>query len=452
MAASAATAAQDAVRPLPQLSAAEREYAGGKGASLGELLAAGFPVPSGFVIGAPAYAAFCNDNGLRDRVERQLASMDVDQTTELESAAGEVRAAIEAEEIPGWLADAIRRLYRELVDGDPEPNVAVRSSPTAEDAESASFAGMTETVLNANGEEAVLDAVRRCWASLFDVRTIYYRAKQGFAQADAELAVVIQRQIDPVGSGVIFTIDPASAGDDQMMIECAFGLGKSVLSGAVSPDRYVLDRDPPTVLRREVNRKELTIEPSASGGTVVRALSESDGGRAVLSDEEAERIAALGLRIEAHYGVPQDTEWALDADGEVWTLQSRPMAIGAGDGAAQEKRGKELLRGLGAAPGVAAGRVRVVLGLDEGDGFADDEVLVTTRTEPDWEPLMRRAAAIVVDFGGMTCHSATFSRELGIPCVVATGNATKALHDGQLVVVDGAGIVSEGPRDPGNGD
>jgi pyruvate,water dikinase len=442
----------EVVRSCRGLSRADVAFAGGKGANLGELIGAGFPVPPGFLVSAAAYAAFCDETGLRDEIERQLVSMDVDQVAELESAAAAVRAKIEAEEMPEWLADAIRRVYGELVDGEPEPHVAVRSSPTAEDPESASFAGINETILNAHGDEAVLSAVRRCWASLFDPRAIYHRAKQGFDQAGADLAVVVQRQVRPVGSGVMFTSDPASAGDDQLMIECAFGLGKSVVAGSVSPDRYVVGKDPLQVLRREVHRKELTIEPNGDGGISTRALTESEGRRPVLSDLEAERVADFGMRIEAHYGLPQDTEWALDADGEVWMLQSRAMSAGAGGGAGSgEERGGELVRGLGAAPGVAAGRARIVLALEEADRLADDDVLVTHRTEPEWEPLMRRAAAVVIDFGGMTCHTATFARELGIPCVVATGTATKALHDGEIVVVDGAGIVSEALEQPRDG-
>jgi pyruvate, water dikinase len=444
----------EVVRSFGELSRADVAYAGGKGANLGELVGAGFPVPSGFVVGAPAYAAFCDDTGLRDEIERRLTGVDVDQTAELEGAAGEVRATIEAEKIPDWLADAIRRVYRELVDGNSEPHVAVRSSATGEDPESGSFAGMNETVLNTHGDEAVLEAVRHCWASLFDTRTIYYRAKQGFGQADTDLAVVIQRQVEPAGSGLMFTVDPASDEDGRLMIECAFGLGEAVVSGSVSPDRYLVDKEALTVLQREVNCKELTIEPSGDGGgTATRALTESEGGQPVLSDEEATRIATLGLGIEAHYGAPQDTEWTIDPNGEVWMLQSRPMAAGTGERtAAPEKRGRERVRGLGAAPGVAAGRVRIVTAIEEADRLADDEILVTHRTGPEWESLMGRAAAVVIDFGGMTCHAATFSRQLGIPCVVATGIATKVLQDDEIVIVDGAGVVGESLERPGGGE
>ena len=239
---SEATVEADAVRPFERLSRGDVAYAGGKGANLGELTAAGFPVPPGFVVGAPAYAAFCDATGLRGRIERRLASVDVERTEELERAAGEVRAMIEAEPLPSELASAIGDAYDRLAAsaGDPETPVAVRSSATAEDTESASFAGMNETILNVHGRDAVLEAVRRCWSSLFGARTIYYRAERGFGQADMDIAVVVQAQVESTRSGVMFTIDPASGATDRLIVEGAFGLGESVVSGSVSPDRYVV--------------------------------------------------------------------------------------------------------------------------------------------------------------------------------------------------------------------
>jgi len=445
-------ATADAVREFGQLSRADVEYAGGKGANLGELTAAGFPVPPGFVVGAPAYAAFCDGGGLRERIETRLAAIDVEDTAELERASADVRAEVGAEPLPDWLADAIREAYGRLAAGEDRPAVAVRSSATAEDTESASFAGMNETFLNVRGAEATLEAVRRCWASLFGARTIYYRAKRGFEQAGMDIAVVVQRQISSTRAGVMFTIEPASGALDRLVIEGAFGLGESVVSGSVSPDRYVVRKDKLTIERREVRRKELTIEPTADGGTRTRELGEQEAEQPVLGDEEVHRLAELGVAIESHYGAPQDTEWAFDAEGEVWMLQSRPVtSIGGEALAAPEPQaaGEELVRGLGAAPGVAAGPVRVVAALDGGAELAEDEVLVTHMTAPDWVPLMRRAAAIVTDSGGMTCHAAIVSRELGIPCVVGTADATKVLRDGEVVTVDaGAGTVSEGDSAP----
>ena len=444
--------AADAVREFGDLSRADVAYAGGKGANLGELTAAGLPVPPGFVVGAPAYAAFCDAGGLRERIERRLATVDVEDTAALERASHEVRAEVEAEPLPEWLAEAVRGAYGRLAAGDPDTPVAVRSSATGEDTESASFAGMNETFLNVRGGEAALDAVRRCWASLFGARTIYYRAKRGFGQADMDIAVVVQRQIPSTRAGVMFTIEPASGERDRLVIEGAFGLGESVVSGSVSPDRYVVGKRKLNVIRREVRRKELTIEPTAGGGTSTRELGEHESEQPVLSDEEVHELAELGVRIEAHYGAPQDTEWAFDPEGRVWMLQSRPVTAAGGEAPAAPEpagAGEELVRGLGAAPGVAAGPVRVIAALGDGAELAEGEVLVTHMTAPDWVPLMRRAAAIVTDSGGMTCHAAIVSRELGIPCVVGTAEATKVLRDGELVTVDaGAGVVTEGDSAP----
>jgi pyruvate, water dikinase len=435
----------DAVRGFDRLLRGDVAYAGGKGANLGELTAAGLPVPSGFVVGAPAYAAFCDEGGLRSRIEARLADLDVDDTGALERAAGEVREMVEEEPVPAWLTDGIRAAYAEQV-GSEEAPVAVRSSATAEDTEAASFAGMNETLLNVRRGDAVIAAVRRCWSSLFGARTIFYRAKRGFGQADMDIAVVVQRQVLATRAGVMFTIDPSSGAEDRLVIEASFGLGESVVSGSVSPDRYVVEKETMAVLAREVRRKELTIEPLEDGGTITRELSAEEATRPVLSDDEVTEIATLGKRIEEHYGTAQDTEWCYDADGVAWMLQSRPVTTGpAAAPPPVEHHGEVLVRGLGAAPGSASGKAKVIRDLADADGLPDDDVLVTHMTAPDWVPLMRKAAAIVTDSGGMTCHAAIVSRELGIPCVVGTADATTKLRDGELVTVDAThGVVREG--------
>jgi pyruvate,water dikinase len=443
----------DVVRDFERLSRADVDYAGGKGANLGELTAAGIPVPPGFVVGAPTYAAFCDATGLRSRIEERLAGVDVEDTESLERAATDVRAMVEDESLPDGLAAAIGDAYDRLAadSGAPDAPVAVRSSATAEDTESASFAGMNETLLNVRGRDAVLAAVRQCWSSLFGARTIYYRAKRGFGQADMDIAVVVQRQVESIRSGVMFTIDPASGATDRLIIEGAFGLGESVVSGSVSPDRYVVGKEKLTTLTREVRRKELTIEPLPGGGTRTRELGEHEAEQPVLSDEEVRSVADLGVRIEVHYGSAQDTEWAIDEAGKIWMLQSRPVTASGGKALSEpeQQRGAVLVRGLGAAPGIADGSVRVIGELAGADGLLEGEVLVTHMTAPDWVPLMRKAAAIVTDSGGMTCHAAIVSRELGIPCVVGTAEATKILRDGELVTVDaGEGVVTEGATAP----
>jgi pyruvate, water dikinase len=438
------------IRSFGQLGREDVAFAGGKGANLGELTRAGFAVPPGFVVGAPAYAAFVADGGLRARIAERLAEVDVDDSGALQRAADDVRALVAAEPISGAIEAAIREAYAELADAQPDAAVAVRSSATAEDTEAASFAGMNETFLNVRGADAVVEAVRRCWSSLFGARTVFYRAKRGFGQADMDIAVIVQRQLDVDRAGVMFTIDPSTGASDHLVIEGAFGLGEAVVSGRVSPDRYVVDKATLAIRAREIHPKTSTVEARDAGGTVVREVGADEALRPTLNDDEARALAELGIRVEGHYGSPQDTEWAIDRDGKTWMLQSRPVtAVGQAEPETAEAQGTVLLRGLGAAPGLASGPVSVLASLAEAGKFSDGAVLVTRMTAPDWVPLMRRAAAIATDSGGMTCHAAIVSRELGIPCVVGTQDATKSLRDDEVVTVDATrGLVLEGRAAP----
>jgi CBS domain-containing protein len=308
--------------PIADLSREDISFAGGKGANLGELARAGLPVPPAFVVGAPAYAAFVDHTGLRARIEARLDGLDIDDPAVLETAAQDVRAMIEAEPIPSEIAEEIRRAYEELIGAETNGPVAVRSSATAEDTEAASFAGMNETFLNTRGPDAVLEAVRRCWSSLFGGRTIFYRAKRGFGQADMDIAVIVQRQIVAARAGVMFTVDPATGAADRLVIEGSFGLGEAVVSGRISPDRYVVDKDSLAVLVREIHPKTEVIEPHPQGGTMLHELSYEAAIQPTLSDAEARSLARLGKKIESHYGSAQDTEWAIDAHSEIWMLQS----------------------------------------------------------------------------------------------------------------------------------
>ena len=444
------TERQASIRPFAQLSRIDVAFAGGKGANLGELTRAGLPVPPGFVVGAPAYAAFCEQSGVREKLAALLDGVDVDDTARLEEASAAARALVAAAPVPQWLQSAIADAYHELAGDDAAP-VAVRSSATAEDTESASFAGMNETFLNVCGAEAVVDAVRRCWASLFGSRTVFYRAKRGFSHAGMDIAVVVQRQVPSLRAGVMFTIDPSSGRADRIVIEGSLGLGESVVAGQVAPDRYIVDKASLQSVAREVRHKELAIEPVAGGGTVTRKLGDEEAKRPVLDDAEVRKLAELAIRIERHYEAPQDTEWAFDPDGDVWMLQSRPVTATGGQPAAEVEpsAAEPLVRGLGAAPGMGSGAVRLVATLSEAGRLSQGDVLVTHMTAPDWVPLMRRAAAIVTDSGGMTCHAAIVSRELGIPCVVGTSDATRALRDGEIVTVDaGRGVVLPGAMAP----
>jgi pyruvate, water dikinase len=437
------------VRDFSDLDRFDVAWAGGKGANLGELRKAGLPVPPGFVIGAEAYAAFCGADGLRTRIGSRLQSVDVSDQAALGEASAQVRKMVEAEPIPVAVSEAIQEAYGRLSNGVSGRSVAVRSSATAEDTEEASFAGMNETFLNVRGSDAVVDAVRRAWASLFGARTIYYRAARGFGHADMDIAVVVQAQIASTRAGVMFTIDPATGATDQIVIESSLGLGEAVVSGQVSPDRYVVDKESLSLLKREIRRKDISIDAQDGGGTRVRDVDPSERMLPSLTDDEARAIAELGRRIERHYGSPQDTEWCIDEGGSVWMLQSRPVTAFGGDNSAVATSGVVLLRGLGAAPGVGRGPVRILESTADAGRLNAGDVLVTHMTAPDWVPLMRRAAAVVTETGGMTCHAAIVSRELGVPCVVGTVDARSRLSDGMMVTVDaGPGLVLEGTGPP----
>jgi len=443
----------DAVRPFGRLGREDTMYAGGKGANLGELTSAGLPVPDGFVVGAPAYAAFCEQTGLRERLAELLDGVNVEDTAALQAASAAAQGLFDDTTMPTAIEDEIRAAYERLAGTEQRAPVAVRSSATAEDTADTSFAGMNETFLNIRGDEHVIDAVRNCWRSLFGARTIYYRGLNGFAQADMDIAVVVQRQVESTRAGVMFTVNPATGQRDELVIEGSFGLGEAVVSGSVSPDRYVVDKATLAIRRREVHHKDLVIEYAPDGGTSQRALSEEEALRPVLSDEEVVAVAELGRRIEEHYGSPQDTEWAFDPDGALWMLQSRPITTLHDAPPAEAPTAKQaepqavLLYGLGGAPGSASGAARVLVSLADAASLHDGDVLVTHMTSPDWLPLLRRAGAIVTDSGGMTCHAAIVSRELGIPCVVGTGEATRKLRDGEIVTVDATrGVVLEGAR------
>lgn len=444
MATSTDTARADVTRDFKQLSRRDVPYAGGKGANLGELTLAGLPVPPGFVIGAPAYAAFCDAGGLRERMAERLTGIDVSDDAALADASRDVRRMMEEAPLPERIEAAIREAYAALAGGT--GGVAVRSSATAEDTESASFAGMNETFLNVSGAGAVVDAVRRCWLSLFGARVIAYRAFRGLSQAEMDIAVVVQRQIPSTRAGVMFTIDPSTGATDRLVIEGAFGLGESVVSGRVSPDRYVVEKGSLAILARDVRAKNLTIEMADGDGTVTRTPTADEAREPALSDGEVRALAEMGSRIEQHYGSPQDTEWAFDADGHVWILQSRPVtAVGGRAMPAPDGGARVLARGLGAAPGSAWGPARILESLDAARRFRDGDVLVTHMTAPDWVPVMRRAAAVVTETGGMTCHAAIVSRELGVPCVVGAGEVTTILRDDETVTVDATrGVVLEG--------
>ncbi|WP_159902386.1 pyruvate, water dikinase [Salinirussus salinus] len=427
---------------------------GGKAASLGELTAADLPVPPAFVVTADTYRSFIEETGI-DGELFEAVDVDTDDSKALAEAAEHASELIRETPIPESIREEVMAAYEEI--GDDAP-VAVRSSATAEDLPDASFAGQQETFLNVTGE-ALLERVRECWASLFTQRAIYYRQEQGFAHDVVDIAVVVQRMVDADKSGVMFTSHP-STGAGVITIEAAWGLGEAVVSGAVTPDNYVIDRETGALRETTVAQKKVMhVRDPETGETVEREVSEDRRGSRVLGEEELEELRALGEEIEAHYGEPQDVEWAIE-DGEVYLLQSRPIttiAEGAEEGSVADggvaEEAELVVSGLGASPGQASGEARLVRKLDELDKVGDGDVIVAEMTTPDMVPAMKRAAGIVTDEGGMTSHAAIVSRELGVPAVVGAEHATDRLEDGQVITIDGekgsveTGAEAEDERD-----
>jgi pyruvate,water dikinase len=451
-------------------SRADVARAGGKGANLCEMTRAGLPVPPGFVVTVEAYRRFVEANALGPWIADRLAELRPDEPASLQATAAAIRDRIAAGAMPDDVRDAVRDAYVALArDGGKggaegetaravEASVAVRSSATAEDTAQFSFAGMFQSTLNVRGERALLDAVRDCWASGFSERLLFYRATQ-HVPGELPIAAVVQRMVDADRSGVVFTADPATSDARRIVIEGAWGLGEVVVLGQVTPDRWVVDKATLAIVEQAAGRKAFMLTRDARGGETVRvALDEARAVEPVLRDDEVRALAGLARRDEAHYGAPQDAEWAIAHD-VIYLVQTRPITTlrtrgalptppipTAGPIAPPVAAGSAvLLRGLGAGPGVASGPVRVLATPAEGAALQPGEVLVAAMTSPDWVPLMRRAAAVVTDAGGMTSHAAIVSRELGIPCVVGTGTATTTLRTGMPVTVDaGAGVVREG--------
>jgi len=434
---------------------------GGKGANLGELTKAGLPVPPGFCVTAEAYYYFLEKNNLQEKIEKTLSGLDVTDTKALNESANKVKNLIAKSKIPKDIQNEIKKSYECLGEGK-DIYVACRSSATAEDLPDASFAGQQATFLNVAGIGEVLKSVLGCWVSLFEPRAIFYREEKGFDHFKVGIAVPVQKMVQSEKSGVMFTIDPVSNDQSKITIEAGYGLGELVVLGAITPDRYWIDKKSLKILDKEINKQEWMLARGEKGkGKKVKIQDAGEEGINVkldipkdkqekqkLTDKEIIELAKLGKRIEEHYGFPQDTEWAFEGE-KVYMLQSRPVTTIAMT-KSKKKQGlatkKEIIvSGAAASFGQASGPVIVIPEAKDSDKVKKGNVLVTEMTTPDFVPAMKKAAAIVTDTGGRTCHAAIVSRELGIPCVVGTGDATKKLKNGQIVTVDGAkGAVYEG--------
>jgi len=443
---------------------------GGKNASLGELLRelgkAGVRVPNGFATTATAWRAFVRINGIEGAILDHLEAWRAGQAS-LADTGHAIRALVLSGKLPDDLTDQIRTAYARLAElaGPPDPAVAVRSSATAEDLPDASFAGQHETFLNVRGAAALLDACLRCYASLFTDRAISYRETKDFGHLDVALSVGVQQMVraDLAGSGVMFTIDTETGFPGIATISAAWGLGETIVQGAVNPDRYtvfkpLLDQpDTRPILDKVLGEKALRMEYAGEGSGQTRIVPCTPAEREsfVLSDAEILELGRWAVAVERHYGHAMDIEWAKDgASGLLYLVQARPETVHAGSGKSLFRRyrlktdAKPLLRGVAVGTAIASGPVCLIRDPSDIARFRDGSILVTGNTDPDWVPLMKRAAGIVTERGGSTSHAAIVSRELGVPAVVATGNATDTLRDGQDITLSCAsgetGLVFQG--------
>ncbi|MFP3217425.1 MAG: pyruvate, water dikinase [Acidianus sp.] len=443
---------KDAILDITKLRKDMIELAGGKGANLGELVSFDIRVPPGFVITSKAYSYFIAYNNLESKIRSILEEKDSATASE------EIKKLIISSQVPPDLENAILSSYDELAKKvGKEILVAVRSSATAEDIENASFAGQQDTYLNVSRSE-LIQKVKEVWASLFNERAIEYRKTKGIDSTKVEMAVVVQKMVNSRSAGVMFTLHPATGDSRYIVIESSWGLGEAVVGGKVTPDEIVIEKSTLRIVEKRVSHKILkyVYNPQKNANEEVDLSNSPEADKISISDEEAIELAKLALKIEEHYKRPMDIEWAIDADlkfpDNVFIVQARPETFWSSKKATKEEKEvtnvenrKVLVKGLAASPGIASGIARVILDVKEAGNFKKGDILVTRMTDPDWVPIMKIASAIVTDEGGITSHAAIVSRELGIPAIVGTKEATKVIKDGQEITVDATrGIVYEG--------
>ncbi|MDI6820241.1 MAG: phosphoenolpyruvate synthase [Candidatus Hodarchaeaceae archaeon] len=431
---------------------------GGKCANLGEMISAGIPVPPGFAVTAQVYKKFIEETGIEGRIFKTIKEADPKDPAQLQEASKKVRELIESTPVPEDIKRAITQAYEKLGErvGLATISVAVRSSATAEDLPDASFAGQQETYLNVKGAEELIEKVRKCWGSLFTPRAIFYRVEKGFKHEIVLLSVAVQKMVNAKAAGVLFTIHPATGEADKVIIEANWGLGESVVSGSVTPDRFIVDKNKLEILERQIAAKKIEyVRDPKTGKTVHSEIPPERRDIPCLTDDEVKKLAELGKLIERHYGRAQDIEFAIDRDEpypqNVYIVQSRAETVWSTR--TRERVGLKLAaehrvvtKGLAASPGVGAGKAKVAMSTAEASKLMEKgNILVTELTNPDWVPYMKLATSIVTDSGGLTCHAAIVSREMGIPCIVGTRNATEIMQTGNEYTVDAeVGNVYEG--------
>jgi pyruvate,water dikinase len=418
---------------------------GGKGANLGEMTNANIPVPPGFIVTADAYFDFLKKSRLTDKMRHLLEPLDSGDSKQLQQIAAQVKQLIMDTPMPLGLVKEIEQAYIKMGKG----LVAVRSSATAEDLPEASFAGQQRTFLNVQGEKEVVAAVQGCWASLFEPRAIFYRHQQGFDHFKVGIAVPIQKMVQSQTSGVMFTLEPVTSDSSKIVIEAVYGLGEAIVSGEVTPDMYVVDKNSLKIVNKNVVSQETQFIKNPAAGAketnIWVSVPAPIQNKPKITDDDIINLARIGKRLEEHYKFPQDIEWAKE-DKKLFIVQTRPVTtIKEVKEAEPEIKATVLLSGAPASPGTASGPVKIVPEASQIDKVKTGDVLVAEMTTPDFVPAMKRAVAIVTDRGGRTAHAAIVSRELGIPCVVGVEGATTTLTDGQIITVDGSrGKVYEG--------
>ncbi len=466
-----------AVSWFKELNKGSLSIAGGKGANLGEMYNTGMPVPPGFVVNAQTYKEFIEKTQIKDKISQILSGLDVENNDELQSKANEVQKLIVSTEMPQEIKNEIIEAYETMGISDEQASsidleqknneefVAVRSSATAEDLPEASFAGQQSTFLNIKGNEDVVKAVRGCWASLFTARAVYYRVKNNFDHMQVLIAVVVQKMVNSDKSGITFSANPSTNNKEEIIVEACFGLGEAIVSGSVNPDSYVVDKNSMQIKSKSISEQEWAYVKDENGKTVKKTIKDEMKKVQKLKEEEIIELAEIAKKLEGHYQKPQDIEWAIEK-GKIYIVQTRPITTikdiqnQADDSGSENQEqqsdeqgtnisdAKVILTGNTASPGVASGIVKIANEPNEFTKVQKGDILVTKMTNPDMVPIMKRASAIVTDMGGTTCHAAIVSREMGIPCIVGTGNATASLKENTIITVDAThGKVYEGKVD-----
>ena len=415
---------------------------GGKGANLGEMTKAGIPVPPGFCVTAPAYFYFLEHNNLRQKIKDVLKDVNINSAKSLNAARDKVQKLIMGGKIPADLEKAIIDAYKKMPEKD-KTLVAVRSSATAEDLPDASFAGQQATFLNITGSKSVVEHVQKAWASLFESRAIFYREEQGYDHFQVGISIPVQKMVQSEVSGVMFTLNPVNNDKFVVVVESIFGLGEMIVQGSATPDHFEVDCRNWRIIHKEISDQDIELI-KVNGVTKERKIPKDRIGKQKVSDKVIVEVAQLGEKLEKHYRWPQDVEWAYEK-GKVYIVQTRPITtqdavakkLAVKDEAIlAETRKTAIISGSAASPGVVTGLVKVLKSPEEIDRVQEGDVLVAQMTTPDFVPAMKRSAAIVTDKGGQTSHAAIVSRELGVPCIVGTNNATSKLKNGQTITVD----------------